>query len=146
MKRSVRLQTVVKVARRHERRAADAFTRSQQQVRTSEDQLDSLLTARRNYLARLCAGVSLGVGDAQELYRFVQRLDEAIDQLRIQIRQQRHVKLQDQANWLTTYRRVNTLTKVVDRTKRNTALGTARREQQEIDDLFQKKVAGILLD
>ena len=142
MKRGVRLQTVVRVARHRERRAADAFARSQHEVRTSEQQLDALLSVRRNYLARLGAGLSLAVGDAQELQRFILRLDEAIEQLRIRIRQQRHTKLEDQENWLSTHQRVKALTKVVDRHQRSSALASVLREQREVDDRVLEKVAG----
>jgi len=136
MKKSRRMQPVVKVAEGREQQAARLLGESQAALAQARQRLEELQEYRRDYERRFAESGALGMGAVQmEDYRqFLSRLGLAIDQ-QMQVVAQSEAALERQRqHWFVTRGKTQALDGVVARYQAEEQRDADRREQQESDE------------
>ncbi|NOX76740.1 MAG: flagellar export protein FliJ [Gammaproteobacteria bacterium] len=136
MKKSSRMQPVVKVAEGREQQAARHLGESQVALTQAQQRLDELKEYRRDYEQRFQTSGALGMGAAQmEDYRkFLCNLGRAIEQQTQTVAQSTTMFEQQRQRWFVTRGKAQALDNVVARYQAEEQRDLDRREQQEQDE------------
>lgn len=133
-KKSKRMNTVLWLAARAEREAADRLLASGRELEELNATLMQLESGREDYVARLTGGASMGLAQMRELHGFISKIDVAITQVRAQIAQKEQLNHRHRESWQGEKKRSQALDGVVDRYRREEAKVAEARLQREIDD------------
>ena len=136
MKRSLRLQPIVRLARMREDGAGRACGVRRNELADAERQLGELLAYRRQYLQRLDALGSGGVGAAElrALRRFIGALDEAIAQQRLRVEAACACLAGEERRWQELRARRKALDGVGERLSAEERRSEDREAQRESDE------------
>jgi flagellar FliJ protein len=128
------MNTVLWLAARAEREAADKLIASGRELEELNATLLQLQTGREDYVAQLTGGARMGVAQMRELHGFIAKIDAAIMQVRAQVAQKEQVNHRHREHWQGEKKRSQALDGVVDRYRREEAKVVEARLQREIDD------------
>jgi flagellar FliJ protein len=139
-KRLKRLEPVQRLKHFHERDAARRLGEDQRALDAQRSRLEELLRYREDYLARyqqvLAAG-GLGGQPLQEYRVFLERLDQAIGQQRLNVERGEQACVQARDQWLATRTDVKVIDKVVEQSRQSIERQRMKREQGESDERAQ---------
>lgn len=140
MKKSSRLQPVVKVAESREQQAAQALGMAQTQLTQAEQRLAELKVYREDYIARFHSAGAAGMGALQmEDYRqFLHKLSLAIDQQGQVIAQAASEVEVKRQGWHQNRSKTQMLDTVVSRYQAEEQRVAERKEQGEQDERAQR--------
>lgn len=139
MKRSRRLEPVVKVAENHEQEAAKALGESQTALTQAQQRLSELEHYREEYLKRFHSAGAVGMSAAQMAdYRlFLANLDGAIEEQGRVVERAAAVVEQHRQAWFSRRGKVKVLDNVVARYQADERREADRKEQGDQDDRTQ---------
>jgi len=139
MKKSSRLQPVVKVAENREQQAAKALGDSQAALQQAEQRLTELKQYREEYIQRFHAAGAAGMAAAQmgDYQKFLHKLAMAIEQQAQIVVQTSGVVEQKRQAWFQTRGKTKMLNNVVSRYQAKEQRDTDRKEQNEQDERSQ---------
>lgn len=139
MKRSKRLEPVVKVAENREQQAARALGDAQSALAQAEQRLAELKTYREEYIERFHANGALGMSAVQmgDYRLFLSNLSRAIEQQAELVRQAAAVVEQQRQKWFSRRGKVKMLDNVVSRYQADEQRVVDRKEQLEQDERAQ---------
>ena len=146
MKRSSRIQPLKNLASRHEQQAARALGRSRARLGQQETRLQELFAYREEYQQRFRREAANGIAGAQlQTYQaFMQQLDEAIRQQRLQVEQAAQSCQSVTARWQETHVRTQVLDKALERLRAGEQRQAEKASQREVEDIFAARRSGIL--
>ncbi|MGE0386496.1 MAG: flagellar export protein FliJ [Gammaproteobacteria bacterium] len=134
MKRSERLDPIVRLAQRNESDAARRCLDSRRDLDGIETRLGDLRRARGEYLALLSEPAGMSGPRMREIRQFLSQLDAAIVQFEWQVQKKRGAFERQQVLWAGTRARTQALGNVVARHQTSERNALETREQREIDD------------
>ena len=136
MKKSGRIQPLKNLASRHEQQAARTLGQSRSQLGEKQDRLQELFSYREEYQQRFQRDAEKGIGvtQLQAYHSFMQQLDEAISQQRIQVEQAEQRCSTVSAQWRETHIRTQVLDKTIQRLRAQENQQAEKISQREIDD------------
>lgn len=136
MKRSRRLQPVVRVAENRQQQAARVLGKAQAELAAAEQRLSELKSYREEYIRRFQAAGAQGMGVVQmsDYRQFLHRLSQAIEQ-QVQVVAQVAAQMEEQRRrWFTSRGKAQMLDSVVQRYQADEQREADRKEQGELDD------------
>lgn len=136
MKKSKRLDPVVRIAGTREKEAARLLGECQQRLSKHEQRLIELIGYRKQYSEQFYRLGSAGVPaqKVNEYKTFLARLGEGIEQQKQRLVQTRRELEQKKRDWLIARGKIQAMNKVVDRHVERENYEAARKEQKETDD------------
>lgn len=136
MKKSDRIQRLAEIEALKGAELGSRLQAAQRQYLEECRKLKQLQTYREEYADRFDASGKQGMTALQlaDFSRFVQKLDEALDNQREAVNQQTFRLEQVKGAWQKNYRKVDGLTKVGDAARREEAKQERKREFIRIDD------------
>jgi flagellar FliJ protein len=139
MKRSQRLEPVVKVAQNREQQAAKSLGDSQSALNQAEQRLEELKGYREEYIRRFHANGAVGMSAAQmgDYRLFLSNLSHAIEQQVELVKQAAAVVEQQRKKWFNRRGKVKMLDKVVSRFQTDEQRVVDKKEQSEQDERAQ---------
>ncbi len=140
MKRSQRLDPVIKVAENREQQAARSLGDSQSALSQTQQRLDELKNYREEYIQRFHATGAVGMSAVQMAdYRlFLSNLSRAIEQQNGLVQQAIATVEQQRQQWFTRRGKVKMLGNVVSRLQTDEQRVVDRKEQREQDEYTQR--------
>ena len=142
MKKSKRLDPLIKVARQRERRLAGGLKKSMERCFAHELQVAQLNTYRTQYRTALLPGQGeLSARQLKDLWHFIGTLDEAIAQGTRRAAQSREQYGRDQQTFMTARTRTKVLEGLLSRYKLEERKAEVRREHKEHDENAQRMAA-----
>jgi len=140
MKRSQRLQPLIKLAADKEQAAAQKLGAAQQQVAAAQQQLVELRQYRLEYRQQALRSGASGIGINQyiELQRFIAHLDSVIQQQELQLQQRRQEVERCRQLWQQMRAKQQGLAKMSDKLRDQEEVAEARREQKANDEFAQR--------
>ncbi|HEC18561.1 MAG TPA: flagellar export protein FliJ [Gammaproteobacteria bacterium] len=139
MKRSQRLEPVVKVAENREQQAAKALGEAQAALQQAQQRLAELKTYREEYVQRFHSDGATGMSAVQmgDYRLFLSKLSRAIEQ-QAELVEQAAARLEQQRQqWFDQRGKVKMLGNVVSRFQADERRSVERREQREQDERSQ---------
>lgn len=131
--RAKRLKPLLKIASRKEENAANTLASSNQELKSHQEKLEQMKQYRNEYANNSTAS-SITAGMLRDKQQFIQQIDQAIELLEQQIRQQ-HLKISsDQKSWLQAKQKTDAYDKVIEKIQLTEQNINDEREQREIDD------------
>ena len=142
MKKSQRLEPVVKVAENREQQAARALGQAQAQMNQAEQRLAELKNYKEEYLRRFHTQGSRGMSAAQmeDYRRFLAKLDAAIAQQQRVVEQAARAVEVQRNHWFERRGKTRALDKVVERYQADEQRREDLKEQGEQDEQNQCRV------
>jgi flagellar FliJ protein len=139
IKRSKRLEPVVKVAENREQQAARALGDAQSALAQAEQRLQELKTYREEYIERFHANGAQGMSAVQmgDYRLFLSKLARAIEQQAELVQQAAAVVEQQRQKWFNRRGKVKMLDNVVSRYQADEQRVLDRKEQLEQDERAQ---------
>ncbi len=135
MTRSKKLAPVVKHVEKNENSALQAVAFSQQQLQKQIAQLEQLLCYRQEYAERNHDQFTYTAVQLSEYNRFIQQLDDTIEQQRRVVRlAEQEVELKRQ-KWKVTRSRSDAMHKMVDRLNQQEMQQQHRSDQKAMDEV-----------
>jgi len=136
MKRSKRIQPLKNLASRHEQQAARVLGQSRSQLGQKQSRLQELFAYREEYQQRFRREAENGIAGSQlQAYQtFMQQLDEAIRQQRVQVEQAEQACNTVATQWRETHVRTQALDKTIQRFRAQENQQAEKRIQREADD------------
>lgn len=143
MKRSKRLEPIMQLAEREERKAAEDLGKVRSQVEEQDMRLSQLREYKLEYQHRLVESGKLGMTAPQiiSFQKFLNQLELAIEQQRGIVEQLSHRLSHQQSLWQQKYLRLKAMETVVNQHLNNEMLLDAKAEQKLIDELVNNKAA-----
>ena len=140
MKKSKRLQPVVKVAESREQQAARALGQAQSRQADAEQRLAELQGYREDYIARFHAAGARGMGAVrmEDYQKFLHKLAMAIEQQKQVIAQAQQVVEEKRRLWHVSRSKKQMLGNVVSRYQAEEQRLADRKEQGELDERSQR--------
>jgi len=140
MKRSQRLDPVVKVAENRKQQAAKALGDSQSALNQAEQRLVELKSYREEYIRRFHANGAVGMSAVQmgDYRLFLSNLSRAIEQQVVLVEQAAAVVEQQRQQWFARRGKVKMLDNVVSRFQVDEQRVVDKKEQQEQDERAQR--------
>lgn len=140
MKRSKRLEPVVKVAENRKQQAAKALGDSQSALQQAEQRLEELKNYREEYIRRFHANGAQGMSAVQmgDYRLFLSNLSRAIEQQTELVEQAAAVVEQQRQQWFNRHGKVKMLDKVVSRIQADEQRVVDKKEQMEQDEQAQR--------
>ncbi|MCW9047950.1 MAG: flagellar export protein FliJ [Gammaproteobacteria bacterium] len=135
--RSKRIQPIAKHADQLQQQAVQIFVQAQQAVVDAQLQLEQLIEYRSEYNSGRVSG-SLSVIQLRDYQVFLKKLNQSIDQARINIINKKQLCEQQKLNWLKTRSRSKALDAVVVKYQIQETLIEARIEQKEQDEFSSR--------
>lgn len=142
MKKSQRLEPVVKVAESREQQAARALGQAQAQLAQAEQRQAELEGYKEEYLRRFHTAGSRGMSAAQmeDYRRFLGKLDAAIAQQQQVVAQAAGIVETQRHQWFERRGKTRALDKVVSRYQADERRQEAQQEQGELDERAQRSI------
>lgn len=139
MKKSQRLEPVIKVAKNSEERAAKALCESRDMLEKNEAKLAELLAYQQEYTKRYedVGRNGMQINRINEFRQFLVKLNEAISNQREIIRLKQSELDNKNDIWVKTRVKHKSIDKIVSRHRSNEQRGEDRKEQAETDDRSQ---------
>ncbi len=140
MVQSKRLKPVHRVAESKEQTAAKELGDSTRYVHEQEARLEELRRYHAEYLERFHNAAKMGMSaiQLQEYRAFLSKLERAIREQEVIIKDGRNVHKFKKDNWQQKHVRTQALGKVIDRYKKSEIKDQDKREQKETDDRNQR--------
>ncbi len=137
MKNSSRIQPLKKLASRHEQQAARVLGQSRSKLCQKQVRLQELFDYRTEYQQRFRSDAKEGIGvtQLQAYHAFMQQLDAAIAQQRLQVQEAESSLSNVSAEWRETHIRTQVLDKTIQRLDVKERRHADKINQREIDDL-----------
>lgn len=144
MKRSQRLEPVVKVAENREQQAAKALGDAQGALAEAQQRLEELKHYREDYIQRFHTAGSFGMSAAQmgDYRLFLSNLSQAIEQQTAMVQQAAAVVERQRQQWFNRRGKVKMLDNVVSRYQADEQRDADRKEQREQDERAQHSSGG----
>jgi flagellar FliJ protein len=144
MTKSRRLKPVQQLSESREQDAARALGSSNQAVQEQERRLAELEQYRDEYYKYVQEKGAAGVMASKllELQRFLNNLNQAIEQQRQMVELARQEREQKKHSWQQAHGKSQAMNKVVDRYRQEEQFTRNKREQKEIDEHAQSKGRG----
>ena len=141
MKRSSRIQPLKNLASRHEQQAARVLGQSRTQLGQQMNRLQELFSYREDYQQRFRREAEKGIAGAQmQTYQiFIQQLDEAIRQQRVQVEQAEKTCSTVSSQWRETHMRTQVLDKTIQKLQATENRQAEKISQRETDDLMNNR-------
>jgi len=141
MRKSRRMEPVLRVAASREDKAAQEFGASRRQLDEHERQLAQLQGYRREYQARFETSGAAGITAARLLdtRRFLAQLDQAIAQQQQAVSNAARLCEQKRQLWLRSRQKSQTFIKAKERFEAQESLADDKRDQKASDELAQRK-------
>jgi flagellar FliJ protein len=141
MKKSDRLKPVQRLSESREQNAARALGESNQAVEAQEQRLSELEEYRSEYYKYVQERGANGVtaGKLQDLQRFLNNLNMAIEQQKQVVEMARQEREQMKGLWQQAHGKHQALSNVVERYREDERLEDGKREQKDIDEHAQGK-------
>ena len=136
MKKSQRLQRIVRLSTTTEQRAALALAQAQRELAQLQTQAHDLRTYQAEYMKRLGAAVAptLNGYTARKLLLFVRRIEDTINVLMHKIDAVDRRCTAEREQWIAQHRKVMALTEVASRARATEEVVLNMRAQREIDE------------
>ena len=136
MKKSSRLQRIVRLSTTTERLVAQALAQAQHEHAQLEAQTRDLRAYQAEYLKRLQhdAKLSLNSYEAQQLLLFVRRIEAAIADLGRKLEAAARRCTVARERWVAQHRKVSIISEVAARARATEEVSAAARLQHEIED------------
>jgi len=138
--RSKRIQPVAKHADQLQQQAVQIFVAAQQAVVDAQLQLEQLIGYRSEYSSSRGSN-GLSAGQLKDYQFFLNKLNQSIDQARINILNKKQLCEQQKINWLKTRSRSKALDAVIVKYRIQEAQIEARIEQKEQDEFASRNSA-----
>lgn len=140
MKKSQRLDPVIRVAKNREQKAAKAFGESRRLLEKNEAKLVELLGYQQEYTKRYedIGHNGIGINKINEYRQFLSRLNEAISSQRELIRLKQSDLDRKNTTWRQTRVKHKSIDKIATRYRINEHEDEDRREQADTDDRSQR--------
>jgi len=135
--RSKRIQPIAKHADQLQQQAVQIFVVAQQAVVDAQLQLEQLIEYRSEYNSGRVSG-SLSVIQLRDYQVFLNKLNQSIDQARMNIINKKQLCEQQKLNWLKTRSRSKALDAVIVKYQMQEAQIEARIEQKEQDEFSSR--------
>lgn len=136
------LQTVIKVERDREDKAAQALKMAEGNVQQQKQKLSSLQQYRLDYVRQIQQSGKQGGVDARDYHQhlqFVGKLDKAIQQ-QMQIISQAHLVVdQRRRQWLEQQKRRKAVDVLIEKKQAEAAVTANRREQDMLDEFANQR-------
>lgn len=141
MRKSTRMEPVLRIAESREDKAAREFAESQRYLSEHERQLTQLQGYRREYQMRLASQTAAGITVARLLdtQRFLAQLDKAISQQQQVVEQAMRVCNQKRQRWLMARQKSQAFVKVKARFEALERQQDDKREQKMSDEFAQRR-------
>lgn len=136
------LQTVIKVERDREDKAARALQMAEGNVQQQKQKLSSLQQYRLDYVRQIQQSGKQGGVDARNYHQhlqFVGKLDKAIQQQMNIISQARMVVDQRRRQWLEQQKRRKAVDVLIEKKQAEAAITANRREQSMLDEFANQR-------
>lgn len=133
-RRSERMQKIVSLAAADERRESLAMGESQRQLGALIERLDELTAYRREYAARELPASGVSALRWRDYQTFLARLDQAVTAQRELILDREKNVDAHRRRWMNKRRRLESLTRVLDRYRSEERVAADRRRQKVLDD------------
>ena len=136
------LQTVIKVERDREDKAAQALQMAEGNVQQQKQKLSSLQQYRLDYVRQIQQSGKQGGVDARDYHQhlqFVGKLDKAIQQQMQIISQTRLVVDQRRRQWLEQQKRRKAVDVLIEKKQAEAAVVANRREQDMLDEFANQR-------
>ena len=136
MKKSSRLQRIVRLSTTTERLAAQALAQAQQEHAELAAQTRDLRAYQAEYLKRLQHDATLALNgyEAQQLLLFVRRIEAAIADLGRKLEAAARRCTVARERWVAQHRKVSIISEVAARARATEEVSAAARLQHEIED------------
>ena len=141
MKRSTRMQPVIRVSEEREKQAAKELGDWQQALDQRRQQLTELQNYREEYRRYFAEVGSSGVSARRliELQRFLAKLDQAVNQqMEVVASTERGLDVKRQS-WMQARSKTQVLENVVSRYRDEEEVEQSRRDQKELDEMVQRR-------
>ena len=139
MKRSQRLQTILRLLAQKEKIAAKNFTVSQQQLQQREAQLSHLLSLQDDYIDQLkkSAGSGLPGYCWHQQRNFITQIENLISQQHQHINHAQQICNTRKTTWHTAYQRHQVIAKLIEKDRQKENQQLAYSEQKALDEIVQ---------
>ena len=134
MRRSRRIDRLVKIAEAEERKFAEATGLSERQLREQQQRLGELNAYRSEYARGGSARSYESAAQMKDFHAFIGRLDQAVQSQKQIIRECEHRLEQHRRRWQSKRQRVESLQKVGERFRSEETADADRRAQRIADD------------
>ncbi len=140
MKKSERMDSVLKLADKAEQQAAERFAASQRNANKQRRKLDELKQYYHEYsAASSAAGAGLDLRRLQETRQFMSKLATAIGMQQEQVDKAERNMQGERQQWMSTRQRSMSLEKLTERYQQSEAQEADRREQFVADDMAAQR-------
>lgn len=141
MRKSKRMEPVLRIAESREDQAAQAFAESRRQLGEHERQLVQLQGYRREYQTQIDNQAAAGITASRliDTYRFLAQLDKAITQQQMAVEQATRLCNQKRQHWLMSRQKSQSFEKAKTRFETLERQHEDRREQKVLDELAQRR-------
>lgn len=140
MKRSQRLQVVLRLYQRREDQAAELVTRARSELETQETQLQQLVDYQRDYQAGTAAtGEAVTMAQWKRLQDYIHQLDAIIRQQQQQVGLARVELERVQTAWQNAHLERRSMESAIERISKLEQLEAARLEQKLLDEMVQQQ-------
>lgn len=142
MKKSNRIRPLKQLASRHEQQAARVLGESRKTLSDEQLRLDDLCRYREEYRKRfMSAGVNGMAGNQIQAYQnFLNQLDQAIQQQRLQVAEAEKNCQLDTRNWHDKHLKTQALDKTIQRFQQQETRHAEKCSQREADDLAGRRL------
>ena len=131
--RAERLKPLLKLASRKEEKAVKQMAASQQDLNSFTDKLSQMKSYREEYQKKL-EHSTISASMLRDKQQFIQQIDQAIDLLEEQIKQQQSRLYNDQAKWMEAKQKTDIYDKVVEKIQQTEKMIQDERELRELED------------
>jgi len=141
VRKSKRMEPVLRIAESREDQAAHAFAESRRQLGEHERQLVQLQGYRREYQMQIDNQAAAGITASRlvDTHRFLAQLDKAITQQQMVVEQATRLCNQKRQHWLMSRQKSQSLEKAKTRFETLERQHEDRREQKVLDELAQRR-------
>lgn len=136
MNRSAKLQPIAKINKQHERNAGRAHGETIRQAESQQKQLDELINYRNHYSKTFQSASEAGLSmiQMQEYKFFINRLDEAITQQKLQVQHGQSKCKSSEKEWLNKRSQCQRIDKVIENRQQVEFQEMKQREQKELEN------------
>ena len=134
------MQPVADHAGQKEQDAVQHFAAAQRDVSDAEQQLQQLFVYREEYAQKLTGQLGLNIEQVRNFQAFIDKLNYAIDQSRLDIESKKQICEQKKRVWISCRSRSEALNLVVEKYQREELREQDRIEQKEQDEHAQRIV------
>ena len=145
MNRSTKLQPIAKINKQQERNAGRLHGETIRQAEQQQKQLDELINYRNHYSKAFLAAseAGLSVVQMQEYKIFINRLDDAIAQQKLQVNHGQSQCETSQKEWMQKRSKCKMIDKVIENRQKIEHQEMEKREQTELENMPHKTFSNL---